>query len=95
MVVLQNCMDILQSEPGPCSGTCPMSSDNGNQVVGVKVEEVSDMKVEEDPEPTISPLIKTESAVSSLCVCVSSVIHIAQISVISCPSMCFCLHKTA
>ena len=70
MVVLQNCMDTLQSEPGPCSGTCPMSSDNVNQGVGIKVEEVSDMKVEEDPEPTTSPLIKTEPSVSCVCVCV-------------------------
>jgi hypothetical protein len=66
---LQNCMDILKSEPGPCSGTYQMSSDKGNEVFGVKVEEVTDIKVEEDPAPTISPLIKTEPAVS-LCVCV-------------------------
>jgi len=70
MVVLQNCMDILQSEPGPCSGTCPMSSDDGNEGIVIKVEEVSDIKEEENPEPTKSSLIKTEPAVSSLCMCV-------------------------
>jgi hypothetical protein len=78
---LQNCMDMLKSEPGPCTGACPMSSDNGNQVFGIKEEEVTDIKVEEDPEPTASPRIKTEPAVSCLCVCVYRfVIHIAQIS---------------
>jgi hypothetical protein len=83
MVGLQNCMDILKSEPGPCTGTYQMSSDNGNEVFGIKVEEVADIKVEKDPEPTTSPLIKTEPAVSCLCVyvCVCRfVIHIAQIS---------------
>lgn len=67
MMVLQNCMDTLKSEPGPCTGTGLMSSDDGNQGVVIKLEEVSDIKQEEDPEPT-SPLIKTEPAVSSLCI---------------------------
>ena len=70
MVVLQNCMDILKSEPGPCSGSCQMSSDNGNQVIGIKVEESADMKEEEDPWPAKSTGIETEPAVSCLCVCV-------------------------
>jgi len=68
MVVLQNCMDTLKSEPGPCTGTGLMSSDEGNQVVVIKVEEVTDIKAEEDPEPTTSPLIKTEPAVSCVSV---------------------------
>jgi hypothetical protein len=63
-VVLQNCMDILHSEPGPRSGTCQMSSDYGNEVVGVKVEEVTYIKVEEDPWPAASTGIETEPAVS-------------------------------
>ena len=66
---LQNCMDILHSEPGPCTGTCLMSSDDGSQVVGIKVVEVADLKLEEDPGPTTSPLIKTEPLVSCVCVC--------------------------
>jgi hypothetical protein len=67
MVGLQNCMDVLKSEPGPCQ----MSSDDGNQVVGIKLEEVADLKPEENPGPTISPLIKTEPSVSYVSVCVS------------------------
>ena len=74
-MVLQNCMDTLKSETGPCTGAGLMSSDDGNQVL-IKVEEVIDIKPEEDPEPTSSPLIKTEPAVSFVCVCVCVCIHI-------------------
>jgi hypothetical protein len=70
MMGLQNCMDIMKSEPGLCTGTGLLSSDDGNEVVGIKVEEVADIKVEEDPEPTTSLLIKTEPEVSCLCLCV-------------------------
>jgi hypothetical protein len=48
-----------------------MSSDDGNQVVGIKVEEVADLKLEDDPGPTTSPLIKIEPLVSCVSVCVS------------------------
>ena len=85
MVGLQNCMDILKSEPDPCTGTCQMSSDDGNLVVGIKVEEAADLQLEEDPGPTTFPLIKTEPSVG----CVSVVRFIAQISRIPCPSVCF------
>ena len=63
-------MDILKSEPGSRFGTCQMSSDDGNQFVGIKVEEVTDVKEEEDPGPATSMGIKTEPAVSCVCVCV-------------------------
>jgi len=71
---LQNCMDILKSEPGSCTGTCQMSSDDGNQVVGIKVEGVTDIKVEEDPGPAKSTGIKAEHAVS-LSVCIQVYVH--------------------
>jgi hypothetical protein len=60
-------MDILKSEPGPCTGTYQMSYDDGNQVVGMKVEGVTNIKMEDDPGPAISAGIKAEHAVS-LCV---------------------------
>ena len=82
-------MDILRCEPGPYTGTGLMSSDDGNQVNGIKVEEVADIKEGEDPEPTASLLIKTEPAVSCLCLCVSRFTDMAQISRIPCPSECF------
>jgi hypothetical protein len=84
MIGLQNCMDMLKSEPGPCTWTYQMSSDNVNEVFGVKVEEVADIKVEEDPEPTTSPLIKTEPAVSCLCVCVCVCVCVCM-----CVSICY------
>jgi hypothetical protein len=48
-----------------------MSFDDGNEVVGIKVEEVADIIVIDDLEPTTSLLIKTEPEVSCLCLCVS------------------------
>jgi hypothetical protein len=66
---LQNCMDILKSEPGSSIGTCQISSDDGNYFVGIKVEDVTDVKEEEDPGPAPSTGIKTEPAVSCMCVC--------------------------
>jgi hypothetical protein len=63
---LQNCMDILKSEPGSRIGTCQMSSGDGNQVVGIKVEE--------DPWPAKSTGIKAEHAVS-LSVYIQGYVH--------------------
>jgi hypothetical protein len=40
----------------------------GNQVIGVKVEEVTDIKEEDDLEQFKSPVIKTEAEVSCMCV---------------------------
>jgi hypothetical protein len=74
-VVLQNCMDILKSEPGSCIGTCQKSSDDGNHFVGIKVEEVTDIKAEVDPGPTASIGIKTEPAVSCMSVCIQIYVH--------------------
>ena len=66
---LQNCMDILKSEPGSFIGTCQMSSDDGDRVVGIRGEGVTDIKVEEDPGPAKSTVIKAEHAVSCMFVC--------------------------
>jgi hypothetical protein len=74
MVGLQNCMDILKSEPGSCIGTCQMSSDDGNQVVGIKVEGFTDIKVEEDPGPAKSTGINAEHVVS-LPLCIQGYVH--------------------
>ena len=68
VVGLQNCMDITKSEPGSSTGTCQMSSDDGNQFVSIKVEDVTDVKEEEDPGPAASTGIKTEPAVSCMSV---------------------------
>jgi hypothetical protein len=79
---LQNCLLTLRIDPGPCTGTCQISSDDVNQVVGNKGEDATDIKVEEDPWPATSMGIKTEPAVSSMCararvsVCVSVCIQV-------------------
>jgi hypothetical protein len=66
VVGLQKCMDIVKSEPGPCTGTYQISSDDGNQVTGKRGEEVTYIKVEEDPWPATATGIETEPAVSCL-----------------------------
>jgi hypothetical protein len=67
---LQNCMDVLKSEPGPCTGTYQISYDDVNEVTVKRGEEVIYIKVEADPWPATSTGIKTEPAVSYVCVCV-------------------------
>jgi hypothetical protein len=44
-------MGIWKSEPHSSTGKRRIFCDDGDKVVGVKVEEVTDIKVEEDPEP--------------------------------------------
>jgi hypothetical protein len=75
VVGLQNCMDVLKSEPGSSIGTYHMSSDGGNQFVGIKAEVVTDVKVEEDPWPGTSTGIKTETAVSCMYLCIQIYAH--------------------
>jgi hypothetical protein len=55
--------------PGLCSETCTSPSPDGNGGINVKSEEVSDVKVEEDPVPISFPRIKAEREVSCMSVC--------------------------
>ena len=64
MVVLQSHMDVLKDEPGSCDEAYVTSSDDGNQVIDIKVEEDSDIKMENDSEQIKSPVTGTESEVS-------------------------------
>jgi protein associated with RNAse G/E len=68
-VVLQNCMDMLKSEPYSSTEKHIMLSDEVNEVVGIKVEEITELNEEEDGEST-SPVIKIEPPVSSISVCI-------------------------
>jgi len=63
-------MDILRDEHGLCTETCSASSAEGNQFLFVSVDEVTDIKEEDNPELKTSPVIRDEPAVSLLCVCV-------------------------
>jgi hypothetical protein len=65
MVVLQNCVDMERCVPGPHSETHPTSSHDANQVMNIKVENVSDMQEEgEDPVPISYKAVKAEREVS-------------------------------
>ena len=64
VVVLQNCMDLLEVELGSSNETCVSSTLNGNDVIGTEAEMVSNMTEEEDRVPRTIPVIKTEPTVS-------------------------------
>ena len=66
VVVLQNCMDLQKREPGSPNKTCVTSHLDGNEVIGIEAEMVSNMTEEEDREPGTIPLIKTEPKVSGV-----------------------------
>ena len=72
---LQNCMDIQKSEHRSSIGICHMSSDGGNQFVGIKVVGITDIKMEDDPWPATSTRIATEPAVSCMSVCLKVYAH--------------------
>jgi hypothetical protein len=84
VVVLQNGMDFLEGELGVYTETCVTSNVDRNGDIGVAAERVSDIKVEEDEEPTEIPEIKTEPKVSCMPVvsvnarCVSALSQIAR-----------------
>jgi hypothetical protein len=72
-LVLQNCTDLLKVVPDPYSETCPTSSYDMNQVLSIKVEEITDIKAEEEEDPLLitCPGTKDEHEVS----CISVIFH--------------------
>jgi hypothetical protein len=75
VVVLQNCMDMLKSEPGSSTEKHIMLSNDVNQVAGTKAEEVSVVKMEEGSETSSSFVVKTEPVVSCMFVCIECYAH--------------------
>ena len=69
MVVLHNCMDLQEHQPGLFSETCHTSFGDCNQVTDIRVEEFISIKEEAGPEPLSFPNINTEHEVSSTSVC--------------------------
>ena len=67
VVVLQNRMDLLQSEPGSCDETRVTSTLDGNEVFGIEAESVSDISDVVNQENMTIPAVKTEPGV--LCAC--------------------------
>jgi len=75
VLVLQNSMDLLNSELGSSNETQVTSTVGGKEVTGIETERVSDVSVVADQETVTIPAIKTEPNVS--CVPVVSVTHIS------------------
>jgi hypothetical protein len=68
-------MDLLKGEPGSSNKTCVTSNIDGNEVIGIEAEKVSNMAEVEEGVPRTIPVIKTEPKVSVLPVV--SVTHIS------------------
>jgi hypothetical protein len=68
VVVLQNSMDLLEGELGSSSKTCVTATLDGNQLTGIEAVWVTDIKEEEDQQPTTILEIKTEPKVSGVSV---------------------------
>jgi hypothetical protein len=76
-MILQNYTDLLKVEPGARSETC-RSSRAGKQMIDIKVKEVTDTQVVEDPLLIMIPGVKAKHEVSSVCLflCCFTDIHI-------------------
>ena len=74
VLVLQNNMDVLNGEPGSSSDSCLTSTLDGNEMIAIEAERVSDVSEVADQETTIRT-IKTEPNVS--CFPVLSVTYIS------------------
>jgi len=66
-------MDLLQGEPGSCNESFVTCTLDGNEVIGIEAERVSDISELADQEMPTIPAIKMEPNVS--CVHVVSVTH--------------------
>jgi hypothetical protein len=67
VVVLQNCVDLPKVKPGSYSDMC-LPPHAGNNVTNIKVEELLDIKEEEDSIHVPSSVIKDEHKVSCIIV---------------------------
>jgi hypothetical protein len=65
ILALQNYMALEKGVPGPYGETY-LTSDDTNQAMNVKAEEVSDVEVDEGPVPITFPEIKAEPEVSCM-----------------------------
>ncbi|XP_021923255.1 uncharacterized protein LOC110831502 isoform X2 [Zootermopsis nevadensis] len=56
----RNCIGLQEVVSDSCSETCLVSPHDGSQLIKAKVEDVTDIKEEEDPVQITSPTIKSE-----------------------------------
>ena len=75
VVVFQNGMDLLNSEPGSSNETRVTSTVDGKEVTGIEAERASELSEVGDQETVTIPAIKTEPNIS--CVPMVSVTHIS------------------
>jgi hypothetical protein len=68
VVVLENCVDLVEGETGSCSEACVTCDGDGTEAVCIKVEDAVDIK-DEIPEAKSFPSIKTEHEVRLWGVC--------------------------
>jgi hypothetical protein len=80
MMVLQDCVDVVKGDPGSCNEACSASSDDGNQVYGLKIEDDADMKEEDGPELVTSPLTEAEHDASHMTCCTCNINKVQNIS---------------
>jgi hypothetical protein len=59
-------VDLLRTEAGSYGETCRASCHNGDGVIRVKVENITDTEERDDPVPIKYPVIKAEREVSSV-----------------------------
>ena len=59
-------MDLRKGEPPSCTEIRSVAPYDGIQVAGIKVEDIRDVREEEDPASITSPVIKTENGVSCM-----------------------------
>jgi hypothetical protein len=64
---LQDYVDEPKDEPDLCTRIWVPSSHDGNQGIGIKVEEPTDIKVKEDPDTGTFQTEQTESEVGCMC----------------------------
>jgi hypothetical protein len=64
MLILQDCTHSQEDVLGSYIDTHPASSHDEIRTINIKVEEISDVELEEDPLPISFPGIETEHAVS-------------------------------
>jgi len=94
VVILHNGMDLLQGESGSSDETRVTSTLDGNEVIGIEAERVSDVSEVADQETTTIPAITMEPNVR--CVPVMSVTHISYLLYTELPapiSVCPCETK--
>jgi hypothetical protein len=85
-------MDSLKVEPGSDSEICH----DGNQVIDIKIEEVTGIQEEEDPVLRTFPGIKVEREVSRMSVCtlLGSFLRYLQLPFVFLISICLSIHIT-